>query len=170
MPKKKDKIRELLYLRDFLLGEKVALDVWEDLKITEDPELQMQDCLYNYQLTGMLEAAAEAKVDIQKVDLDNMFAELDDYARNMEVMARPTDAKVKCWIQRDKKYIEKRKEIIDAKMKYLFWKHINRALVMKADFIRSKVASRRAELVMPAASVETIQRKKKKKKKKKLEE
>jgi len=165
--KKRNRLRELLLIKDHLLGEKIVLDVWDDLKLNEDePEVMMQDCLFGHQLSGHLEAVAEARYELGKVELDHVYAEMDNFAREMEVMARPTDAKVKAWILREGKYITKRKELIELKMKYQFLKVLSKSFVMKADFIRTKVASRRAELAMPATSVETVKRKKKKKKKK----
>ena len=130
---------------DDLMGQRFAIDAYNDLKLNEDIEAQMDDVLRGYQMTGVLEAYAGERHGVCKVELDGFYGELDEHAREQEVMSRPTDARVKAWINREEEYIRRKKRLIELERKYNVLKHLNRAYYMMYELIRTKSANQRRE-------------------------
>lgn len=143
--KSEETIRRLLRIEDNLAGIQFAMDAYDNLRLKDNIELEMDEVLHGYQMTGVLEAHAEERFEVRKVELDAFCGELDEYAREMEVMSRPTDQKVKAYIQREEKVIEKKKNIAEVKRKWNVLKHLNKAFYMKYELIRTKSANTRKE-------------------------
>lgn len=138
-------VRRLLRVEDNLLGQQFAIDAYNDLKLEEDIETQMDDVLRGFQLTGVLEAHAGERYGISKVELDEFQGELDEYAREQEVMSRPTDARVKNWVNRNEEFVKRRKRLLELERKHNILKHLNRAYYMMFELIRTKSANLRKE-------------------------
>lgn len=152
MPKKKKEadgenvVRRLLRVEDDLAGTRFAIDAYNNLKLKNDLETEYDDVLHGYQMTGVLEAHAEERYDNTRVELDEFWGQLEDYAREMEVMSRPTDQKVKAYIQRDENYVSRKKRLNEIKRRWNVLKHLNKAFYMKYELIRTKSANQRKEM------------------------
>ncbi|HEC72372.1 MAG: hypothetical protein ACTSW7_01315 [Candidatus Thorarchaeota archaeon] len=138
-------VRRLLQIEDDLMGQRFAIDAYNDLKLNEDIESQMDDVLRGYQMTGVLEAHAGERCGVRKVELDEFYGELDEHAREAEVMSRPTDARVKAWINREEEYVKRKKRLLELERKHNVLKHLNRTYYMMYELIRTKSANLRRE-------------------------
>lgn len=142
-------VKSLLMFSDELGGERLVIDMYESLRLKGDnPEEQFNDALIGYQVSGNLEAIAACRFEKMEVDLKALYAQMDEHAREMDVIDRPTDAKVRAFIQRDERYIKKKKALAKAKEKWTMLRHYNWAFKMKIDLLRTKAASMRAEFAL----------------------
>jgi len=138
-------VKTLISIDDDLAGLRFSIDAFNDLKLSDDIDAQMDDVLSGYQMVGVLEAHAEERYDVNRVELDEYRGELDEYAREMEVMSRPTDTRVKSWIDRNEDYVAKKKRLIELKRKWSVLKYLNKAYYMKYELLRTKSANLRRE-------------------------
>jgi len=151
MPKKtkksdgEDVVRRLLRVEDNLAGTRFAIDAYDNLRLKNDIEVEMDDVLHGFQMTGVLEAHAEERYENSRIELDEFWGQLEEHAREMEVMSRPTDQKVKAYIQRDAEYISRKKRLSEIKRRWHVLKHLNKAFYMKYELIRTKSANVRKE-------------------------
>lgn len=138
-------VRRILQFEDFLIGQQIAVDMYDNLKLNEDIESQMDDVLHGYQFTGNLEAHAGERHGICKVELDQFQGELDEYAREQEIMSRPTDTRVKNWINREEEFVRRKKKLLEFERLHNMLKHMNKAFYMQYELIRTKSANLRKE-------------------------
>jgi hypothetical protein len=146
--KQKALAQKLLRLDTKVDGQQVVIDMYQSLQFTHQLDVEMEDSVLGYMVSGMLSAQAERQADDAKTELDEMRGSLDEYAREMEVLNRPTDEKVKAWVYRHPDYIAKRKEHSRLKETAGILKFFNRAFEMKVDLIPTRAgrAKRRQEL------------------------
>lgn len=156
-------IERLLRFEDNLAGIQFSIDAYNDLKLTDDIDEQMDDTLHGYTATGVLEAHAQERYSVSKVELDEFHGELDEHAREIEIMSRPTDARVKAWIDRNDEYVRRKKRLIELERKWNVLKHLNRAFYMRYELLRTKSANLRKEIGDLSAAPTRIPRPKKRK-------
>ena len=137
--------RKLLTLELTVRGKPIIVDAFEQLQLTDDFDSMMNDVLHWYQLSGLAEAEAEAATGNMKVDIDRFGAELEEYCRDAEVLEKATDQRVKAWINRNEKYVQKQKRLTKLKMQHSIVKHLNRCFYMQYELIRTKSANIRKE-------------------------
>ena len=140
-------VKSLLRFKDELRGESLVIDMYESLAFKGDnPEEQFNDALIGYQVSGNLEAIACCRYEKMEVDTKAYYAQMDEYCREMDVIDKPTDSRVKAYIQRDEKYIKRKKAVAKAKERWTMLRHYNQAFRMKIDLLRTKAANMRAEV------------------------
>lgn len=148
--KKKNKeelqvIRRLLRVDDSLAGIEFSIDAYNDLKLTHDIELEMDNILQAYQFTAVLEAHAEERYDNKKVELEEYWGELEEHCRSYELVERATDQKVKAWIARNPDYVKRKKKLLELKRRWGVLKFLVKSFYMKYELIRTKSANTRKE-------------------------
>lgn len=162
-----DTFRQSMFFEDNLNGEDLSIDTYEALRFKRDLDKDLNDVVVGYQQTAMTMARAELRLDLLKIDFDAFRGELDEYARSMEIIARPTDSKVKAYIDRHEECVKRRKALARVKEKYTMLKHFNRAFAIKAELIRTRAANIRRELDDLGLAPPSVRKKKKKAKKNK---
>jgi hypothetical protein len=140
-----DLLRRLLRVEANLEGTQLAIDAYRELQLKDDIETEMDDVLRGYQFTGVLEAHAAEQYENKETELDEFWGDQDEYAREMEVMPKATDARVKAYIYRNPEYVRRKKNLALIKRKWNVLKHLNRAFYMKYELIRTKSANVRRE-------------------------
>jgi len=156
MSKQHKKLRKLLIFEDELEGEPILIDMLKDLEFKDDFDSECDDVIKGFILSGKLESSAEERFELYRISIDEFRAELDDQCRETEIVSRPTDSKVKAWIDRNEEYVKRRKRLVKLKKQVSVLRHYNRAFVMKAELLRTKAANRRLEYNDLGMSVPTV--------------
>ena len=162
---KKSKIeKKFLTFRDTLQGEKICWEILEDLKFSDDVESQMDDVVRGFMMSGSLEAHAEERVDLKRIELDELRGELVVRAEE-DIVERATEMRVKSWIDRDEQYNRKRTQVARYARQAKILKHLNKAFQIKAELIRTKAANLRQQYNDLGMSPPTVAKPKKKRRK-----
>ena len=141
---------------DELAGEDILWNMLKDLEFGDNIEVDMQDVVKAFMLSGVLEAHADERYEKKRIELDEFRGELDEQAREFEVVQRPTDSKVKSWIDRNEEYVKRRKTLAKLARKLKILRHLNRAFQIKADLLRTKAANQRLQYNDLGMSPQTV--------------
>lgn len=161
------KIKRLLNFVDEINGEEIAINMFKELQLNDEIDKDIRDVVIFFATCGAMTAFSEERYERQKIELDNYRGILDEEAREMDVISRPTEQKIKSWIDRHPEYVKKRRLLLRYKRQYELLKTYTKAFEKKAEMIRTKAATQRLEYNDLGMSGPTVKRKKKKSKEKK---
>jgi len=142
-------LRELLQYTGERGGQALVIDMYQSLKYALDLDQSEEETLLGYMASGRLEADAFEDLEDAEIELKELRGNLDEYAREMEVLNRPTDSKVKAWIDRNEAYIAKAKAVASLRKHHKILWHFNRAYEKKLDALPSRSARSRDKSEAP---------------------
>ena len=139
-------IKHILTIKASYDGEELSLDARKLLRYTEDIDADIKNVLINMQLVGSLYAEAEKDQAFLRIKLDAKRGELDEHGRDVEIVGRPTDERVKNWVNRHPDYVKLRRQYSKAVKQTKRIEILYKALEQKARLLQTKSANRRAEI------------------------
>lgn len=127
-------------------GRPVKIDCSKLLTFRGELDDDRERCIKWHQRVGALMAEAIRRRDFLKAELDSLKGELDEHARKFEVLSRPTDEKVKNWVNRNPDYVNKRKMLAEQEAKVGKLNALHWSINKKIDMLVEKGADRRIEV------------------------
>lgn len=151
MPTEKqiEQLMELLQYTGERGGHELVIDMYKSLQFAIDMDQCEQEALLGYMASGRLEADAFEELEDAEIELKELRGNLDEYAREMEVLNRPTDSKVKAWIDRNEAYIAKAKAVASLRKHHKILAHFNKAYEKKLEVLPSRSARSRDKSEAP---------------------
>jgi hypothetical protein len=138
---------KFLHIEDSDLdGEKVDLDLLDDLLTSKDIDSEIDKISVYFMLMSSMAAHAQQRYEDTKTQLKKIFGQLDDKARNSDLLGRPTDAKVKAWIEANPLYQKIQRRINLYERQYNIFNAAARAFEMKSRMLQTKSANTRKML------------------------
>jgi hypothetical protein len=149
----RDLITHFLKIEDpDLDGQKVNLDLLDDLLTSSDIDSEIDKCSVMFMLMSSMEAHAEERYENEKINRDKIFGELDSKARDGDLLGRPTDAKVKAWIEGNVNFRNVGRRVNKFKRQMKKFRGAALAIEMKSRMLQTKSANiRKIALDMPEA-------------------
>lgn len=139
-------LRNMFLIKAEYMGEKVSIDTEKMLSYSADIDDEREYVVKEYQRVGSMIEEMKKKVSFAKIELDNLYGNLEEHARNVGVMTKVTDEKVKNYIKRDLNYVNARKQI--AKMESVVGKLVTlqNSLRYKKQMLKEKGEDRRKDI------------------------
>jgi len=141
----KERIKKLLSIEDEMGGEEYIIDSYKKLKYGNDVIRDLEKVTIAYAVSSRLEAEAEYRVEVKKAELSEFFADLEEEAREYEQIIKPTDQRVKAYIERNPEYRRKKAKLAEFNRRLNVYKGYRMALKIKSDMLRTKAASVRIQ-------------------------
>lgn len=139
-----DLLKKFLHIEDSELdGQKVDLHLLDDLLTSSDIDSEIDKISVFFMLMSSMEAYAEERYENEKNHSKKIYAELDSKAREGDLLGRPTDAKVKAWIEGHSIYRNVDKKINKYKRQMKLYKGAAAAFEMKSKMLQTKSANTR---------------------------
>ncbi len=140
-------LKNFLKIEDSELdGQKVDLHLLDDLLTSSDIDSEIDKISVFFMLMSSMESYAEERYENQKTHAKKIFAQLDTKAREGDLLGRPTDAKVKAWIEGHVQYRMCDKNINKFKRQMKLYKAAAAAFEMKSRMLQTKSANARKVL------------------------
>jgi hypothetical protein len=135
-------LKNFLKIEDSELdGQKVNLDLLDDLLTSSDIDSEIDKCSVLFMLMSSMAAHSEERHENEKTNLKKIFAQLDSKAREGDLLGRPTDAKVKAWIEGNITYRTIQKRINKYKRQTSLYEGAAKAFEMKSRMLQTKSAN-----------------------------
>jgi hypothetical protein len=136
-------LSHFLQRTDVLGGKKIVVRLLDDLLVSQDIDSELEKLPVLYMFISTLTIQARERLDMWNNKLKAYEAELDERARDGEIMSRPTEAKIRAWIARDPEYqimMKKQKKYYSA---YKFYESALRAFELKSRMLQTRSANTR---------------------------
>ncbi len=141
----KERIKKLLSIEDEMSGEQYVVDVYRQLKYGNNEIRDLEKATMAYAVAARLEAEAEYRVEVKKAELSEYFADMEEEAREYEQIIKPTDQRVRAYIERLPEYRRRRAKLAEFNRRLNVYKGYKMAIKMKSDSLRTKAASIRVQ-------------------------
>lgn len=142
-------LKSFTRIKDNLKGEEVDINLLEDLLTSEDLDSEIDKVSVGFMLMSSMAAWAEERYENQKARIRYHEAELDEKARDGNITARVTDAKVRAWINRDSKFQKLTIQLNKYKKQMQIYEAAARAYDIKSRMLQTKSANIRKITDLP---------------------